>query len=354
MELSDILKAAVERRASDVFLVSGQPPMIRLAGNLIFLEGFTPLESHEVSRLLLSSLFDEQKRILHEQLELNCSFTVPQVARFRMSITSQQNGFHAVIRVIPTEIPSPEELDLPEAVANLAHLTRGLVVVTGPAGSGKSTTLACLIERINQSRNAHIVTIEDPIEFFFTPKNSVFCQRELGLHTKSYSTALKSVLKQEADVVLIGEIRDMETAEAALYIAESGPLVLSTLHTTDSTQTIERLINLFPVDQQRQLQLQIASNLKAAVSQILLPRADGKGMVAAREIMIMNQVIEGAIRDRKMAQIYSEIENGVRIGMTNMDKSIVKLVRKGLVTPQIALQKCHHHDTLQAAFATMK
>lgn len=353
MELPDILKAAVERKASDVLLVPNQPPMIKFSDSLTFLQGFAMLDSQEVSRVILSSLFDEQRRILHEQLELNCSFTVPQLARFRMSVATQQSGLHAVIRVIPSAIPSAEELDLPESVSNLSLLPRGLVLVTGPAGSGKSTTLACLIDRINQKRSAHIVTIEDPIEFFYTPKNSVICQRELGLHTKSYATALKSVLRQDADVVLIGEIRDKETAEAAFYLAESGPLVFSTLHTTDSTKTIERIVNFFPVEEHRQIQLQIAANLKAAVSQILLPQADGKGLVAAREILIMNPVIESAVREGKTAQIYSAIESGVKLGMISMDKSIIKLVKKNLVTPQVALEKCHNHDTLQAAFATL-
>lgn len=353
-ELADILKAAASQRVSDIFIVPDQPPMVRHAGSLAVLQGFGISDSREVSRLILSNLFEEQRRLLNENLELDCTLTLQGVARFRMNVTTQLNGLHAVLHLIPSTVPTPEDLDLPEAVVNLASLTRGLVLVTGAAGSGKSTTLVCLVEQINQKRDSHIVTIEDLIEHRFTPKNSIICQREMGTHAKSYAAALKSVMKQNADVVLVGEIRDVETAEAALHIAESGPLVFGTLPTTDSMHTIERMVNMFPVAQHRGVQLRLAAHLRAAVSQILLARADGKGRVAAREIMIMNPTIENAIREGKTTQIFAAIEAGSKAGMINMDKSILRLVRNKVVSPEAALMKCLRPEDLQAAMAALK
>lgn len=353
-ELNDILKAAIEQKASDIFIASDQAPMVSVTGELAPLIGFEPIPARDVVRLIMSNLFEEQRRILQEKLELDCSFVLPQLARFRLNVTTQKNGPHAVIHVIPTAIPHPEDLDLPEAVAKLAALPRGIVLMTGPAGSGKTTTLACLVEEVNKSRNAHIITIEDPIEFAFTPKNALICQREIGTHTLSYAAALKSVPKQKADVVLIGEIRDWETAEAALHIAESGALVMSGLSTANSMQTVERFVNMFPVERHRQINLRLAANLKGSVAQLLLPRADGKGRVAAREIMITNPAIEGAIRDGKASQIFGLIDAGAAAGMVNMDKSILRLVRNKLVTPQVALEKCHYPDSMQSALSAIR
>ncbi|MBI3551033.1 MAG: PilT/PilU family type 4a pilus ATPase [Elusimicrobia bacterium] len=328
--------------------------MIRRSASLAVLQGFPAIDAKEAGRMILSNLYEEQRKILQENFEVDCTVALPQLARFRMSITTQLKGLHAVLHLLPSAVPRAEDLDLPEAVMGLATLSRGLVLVTGPAGSGKSTTLGCLIEQINQKREVHIVTVEDLIEYYYTPKSSIVCQREIGTHAKSYAAALKTVLKQKAEVVLIGEIRDRETAEAALHIAESGPLVFSTLPTTDSMHTIERFVNLFPVEQHRQIQLRLASNLKAAISQVLLPRADGNGLAAAREIMIMNPTIENAIREGKTPQIYGAIEAGAKSGMITMDKSILRLVRSKLVTPQVALEKCHHPDELQSAMAALK
>lgn len=353
-ELPDILKAAVAQKASDIFIVPNQPPMVRLAGALAALQGFPAMDAKEVSRVILSNLYEEQRKLLQDNLEIDCSVALPHVARFRMNVTTTRHGLHAVLHMIPSTVPHPEDIDLPEAVSNLSSLSRGLVLVTGPTGSGKSMTLVCLLEQINQKRDVHIVTIEDLIEYHFVPKNSLICQREMGTHAKSYAAALKSVLKQNADVVLVGEIRDKETAEAALHIAESGPLVFSTLPTTDSMHTIERIVNLFPMDRHRQIQLRLAAALKAAVSQVLLPRADGKGLIAAREILLMNPTIENAIREGKTTQIYTAIEAGSKLGMVNMDKAILRLVRNKLVTPQSALERCHHPEDLQAAMAALR
>ncbi|MBI4345858.1 MAG: PilT/PilU family type 4a pilus ATPase [Elusimicrobia bacterium] len=354
IELADILKAALDQRASDIFIASDLPPMIGVSGNLAVLQGFEPIPGREVVRIIMSNLYEEQRRILQEKLELDCSFALPGLTRFRMNLTTQKNGLHAVIHAIPPAIPHPDELDLPDAVTKLCDLPRGIVLITGPSGSGKTTTLLCLLEQINVQRNVHIVTIEDPIEFAFTPKNALICQREVGTHTISYAAALKSVIKQKAHVVLIGEIRDMETAEAALHIAEAGSLVFSTLSTTDSMQTIERIVNLFPVERHRQINLRLAATLKAAISQILLPRADGKGQVAAREIMIVNPTIETAIRDGKTPSIYNAIEQGVAAGMINLDKSILRLARNKVVTFQAALERSLHPDTLQAALQAVR
>lgn len=353
-DLSSVLKAALERKATDVFITGGSPPMAMVSGRLAALPGFEPIPPKDVVSLLMGNLFEEQRRILQEKLELDCSFQLPQLARFRMNVTMHKNGPHAVIRVIPAAIPHPDDLDLPAAVTDLTDLPRGLVLMTGPAGSGKTATLACLLEEINKKREAHIVAIEDPIEFAFVSKHALICQREIGTHTLSYAAALKSVLRQRADVVLIGELRDMDTAEAALRIAEAGALVFSTLPTTDSMQTVERIVNLFPVERHRQISLRLAANLKAAIAQILMPRADGKGLVAAREIMIVNPAIENAIREGKAPQIYPAVEAGAALGMVNMDKSILRLVRNKVVTPQVALEKCHHPDALQSAMAALR
>ncbi|MBI5242211.1 MAG: PilT/PilU family type 4a pilus ATPase [Elusimicrobia bacterium] len=353
-DLPTILKAALEKKATDVFITGGSPPMAMVSGRLSALQGFEAIAPRDVVSLLMENLFEEQRRILHEKLELDCSFHLPQLARFRMNITMQKNGPHAVIRVIPAAIPHPDDLGLPPAVTQLADLRRGLVLMTGPAGSGKTATLACLIEEINKKREAHIVTIEDPIEFSFASRNALICQREIGTHTLSYAAALKSVLRQRADVVLIGELRDMETAEASLRIAESGALVFSTLSTTESMQTVERIVNMFPVERHRQISLRLAANLKAAIAQILMPRSDGKGLVAAREIMIVNPTIESAIREGKAPQIYQAVEAGAALGMVNLDKAILRLVRNKVVTPQVALEKCHHPDSLQNAMAALR
>ncbi|MFA5140681.1 MAG: PilT/PilU family type 4a pilus ATPase [Elusimicrobiota bacterium] len=353
-ELLDVLKAAVEQKATDVFLTGGTPPMAMVSGKLVALQGFKPLAANDVVNLLMGNLFEEQRHILQEKLELDCSLQLSQLGRIRMNITTQKNGPHAVIRVIPAAIPHPDDLDLPPAVVQLADLPRGLVLMTGPAASGKTVTLACLLEQINKKREVHIVTIEDPIEFSFVSRNALVCQREIGTHTLSYASALKSVPRQRADVVLIGELRDMETAEAALHIAESGSLVFSTLSTHDSMQTVERIVNLFPVDRHRQISLRLAAVLKAAISQILIPRADGKGMVCAREIMIVNPAIETLIREGKAAQIYSAIEKGHAQGMENMDKAILRLVRNKVVTQQVALEKCHYPEALQGAMAALR
>ncbi|MFC1679373.1 type IV pilus twitching motility protein PilT, partial [Elusimicrobiota bacterium] len=239
-------------------------------------------------------------------------------------------------------------------VMNLAALTRGLVLVTGGVGSGKSSTLACLIERINQTRHAHIVLIEDTIEYHFTPRESIICHRELGIHVRSYASALKSVLKQSADVVFVGELRDLEMTDAALHLAESGILVFATVPTTESMRTVERIINMFPPERHRQIQLRLASTLKAAVAQVLLPKADGSGLIAAREIMFMSGFVESAIREGKIPKIYGAIESGAKAGMINLDKAILKLAARKIVTRETAIQKSHYPEDMQSALSIVK
>src|SRR6202158_5590902 len=277
MEMIEILKAAVQKGASDLHLVIGQPPMIRQDGELKPMKEFPMLSAEESRRLVFTLLSDEQRARFEKDWELDFSVTVDQVSRFRTNALIQKNGVEAVLRVIANKIPSAEELQLAQVIVDMADLPRGLVLVTGPTGSGKSTTLACLINLINQRRHSHILTIEDPIEFIYENKNSVIRQREIGQQTHSFAAALKYALRQDPDVVMVGEMRDLETIGAALTVAETGHLVFATLHTTDAAQTVDRIIDVFPAHQQQQVRTQLASCLKAVIGQTLLPRVGGKG-----------------------------------------------------------------------------
>jgi len=338
-EMVEILKVAVEKGASDIHVVVGRPPMVRIRGDIEPLNEFPVISSEESKRLIYSILFEDQRRRFEETGELDSSTVIPRVARFRVNVFLQKSGVEAVLRVIPTKIPTPEEIDLPPSVVQLADLPRGLVLVTGPTGSGKSTCLACLINIINQKRKANIITIEDPIEFVYEHANSIVRQREVGQHTKSFANALKYALRQDPDVILIGEMRDLETISAALTIAETGHLAFATLHTQDAAQTVDRIIDVFPPHQQQQVRVQLASTLKAVISQILLPRIDTFGRVAAREIMIVTPAISNLIREGKTHQIYSAIETGAKYGMISLDKALLELVRKGMVSLEEAASK---------------
>jgi twitching motility protein PilT len=253
----------------------------------------------------------------------------------------------AVLRIISGKIPSPEELALPPVITDLANLPRGLVLVTGPTGSGKSTVLACLINLINQRRHSHILTIEDPIEFIYENKNSVVRQREIGQQSHNFAAALKHALRQDPDVVMIGEMRDLETIGAALTMAETGHLVFATLHTTDAAQTVDRIIDVFPAHQQQQIRAQLSTVLKAVICQTLLPKLNAKGRVAAREIMIVTPAIANLIREGKSHQIYGAIDTGVRVGMISLDKALLDLVKRGLISTEDAVAKANHPETLR-------
>ncbi len=347
MELIEILKTAVEKGASDIHLVIGKPPMMRVNGVIQELPAAPKITAEESKRLIYSVLYDEQRARFEANWELDCSFAIPQVARFRVNVLVQKNGVEAVLRVITSRIPTPEELRLPPAVTAFADIPRGLILVTGPTGSGKSTTLAALMELVNQKLTGHVLTIEDPIEFVYESKKSIFRQREVGQNTKSFAAALKSALRQDPNVILVGEMRDLETIQLAVTAAETGHLCFATLHTQDCPSTIDRVIDVFPPHQQAQIRTQLATVLQGVVSQILLPRADGKGRVAAREVMVMTAAISNLIREGKTHMIYGAIDTGAKVGMIPMDKALANLVREGLVKPEEALLHTHNPDTFR-------
>jgi twitching motility protein PilT len=348
MELMEILRAAVSSKASDVHLVVGKPPMMRLDGEMTEIAGLPAITADESKRLIYSILYEEQRAKFESEWELDCSFALTGVARFRINVFLQKNGVEAVMRVINSVVPTPEQLRLTPTVVGFADLPRGLVLVTGPTGSGKSTTLACLMELVNQKYSHNIITIEDPIEFTYDSKKSIFRHREIGQNTKSFAAALKYALRQDPDVILIGELRDLETIQLALTAAETGHLCFTTLHTQDAPASIDRIIDVFPPHQQQQVRVQIAGVLQGVVCQQLMNRKDGQGRVATREIMVNTPAISNLIREGKTHMIYSAVDTGAKFGMISMDKSLAELVRQGLVSVEEALGRAHSTETLRA------
>ena len=346
MEMINILTTAGQPGASDIHIVIGKPPMARIRGEVEELD-FPAITAEESKKLIYSVLYDEQKKRFEEEHELDCSIQITKVARFRVNVLLHKYGVEAVLRVIPSVIPTPEEIGLTNEIVKLTDLPRGLVLVTGATGSGKSTTLACLIELINQKYKKHILTIEDPIEFIYENKRSIIRQREIGVHTKTFHTALKYALRQDPDVILVGEMRDLETISAALTVAETGHLVFATLHTQDAAQTIDRIIDVFPSHQQQQVRIQLASTLKAVISQVLLPKKSFPGRVAIREIMIVTAAISNLIREGKTHQIYTAIETGGKFGMISLDKALVDAVKKGLITQEDAISKAQNPENVR-------
>ena len=347
VDIVDILRAAVKQGASDVHFLIGRPPLIRMNGEVSELGGFPALSAEESKRLVYSILYDEQKQRFETDLELDCSFAIPGLARFRVNVFLQMNGIECVIRVISSKVPSAEDIQLPPTILEFANLPRGLVLVTGATGAGKSTTLACLIELINASRRQHILTIEDPIEFVYEPQRCIIRQREVGASTRSFHDALKHALRQDPDVILIGEMRDIETISLALTAAETGHLCFATLHTTDAAQTVDRIIDVFPPHQQQQVRVQLSTVLKGVVCQTLLPLGDGTGRIAAREIMVVTPAISNLIREGKTHMIYQAIETGSKFGMVPLDRALANLVNGGLVTFEDAVAKSFDPDKLR-------
>jgi twitching motility protein PilT len=347
MEFIDILRLAVKQGASDVHLVIGKPPMARVNGEVLELPGFEVLTAEESKRLIYSILYDEQKQKFEEHLELDCSFSVSGLARFRVNVLMQRAGVEAVLRIISSKIPDPDTLRLPPAVLEFANLPRGLVLVTGPTGSGKSTTLACLINLINSQRREHILTIEDPIEFVYEHKKCIVRQREVGQSTRSFSEALKHALRQDPDVILVGEMRDLETIGLAITAAETGHLCFGTLHTTDAAQTVDRIIDVFPPHQQQQVRVQLSTVLKGVVCQTLIPLREGGGRVAAREIMVVTPAIANLIREGKSHMIYNSIETGGKFGMVPLDRALADLVHDGVIDFDEALTKSSDPEKLR-------
>jgi twitching motility protein PilT len=296
-------------------------------------------------------LYQDQFGRFEGKLELDFSYNIPGLSRFRVNVLSQKNGIEAVMRLIPTVIPTPMELRLTDPIINLTRLPRGLILITGPTGSGKSTTLATMIDIINTERHDHILTIEDPIEFVYDHKGCIVRQREVGMNTHSFTDALKHALRQDPDVILVGEMRDLETISLALTAAETGHLVFATLHTQDAPQTVDRVVDVFPPHQQQQVRVQLSATLKAVICQQLIPRADGKGRVAAREVMIVTHAIANLIREGKTHQIYSSIETGVRLGMCTLEASLAELVRDRIITMDDAITKANNPDTLRLKLA---
>jgi twitching motility protein PilT len=341
-----LLEEVVARGASDLHITVGTAPAVRIRGELRSLEGFEPLDSEAIRTLLYRILTTEQQKRLELDRQLDLAYGVPGLARFRVNVFFQQESFAAVLRVIPDKLKTLEDLGLPMSLRNLTHLPRGLVLVTGPTGSGKSTTLAALIDEINVNRPDHIITIEDPIEFVHRHKRCVVNQREIGVDAKSFADALRAALRQDPDVILLGEMRDLETISTALTAAETGHLVFGTLHTQSASSTIDRIIDVFPGEQQDQIRAQIAGSLQGVVTQTLLPTADGKGRAAALEIMIPDDAIRNLIRQGKVEQIYSYMQTGSRGGMLTMEQSLAELVSKGTVAVEEAVSRSSRRSEL--------
>jgi len=344
--LYELLQLMIERGASDLHITTGSPPQLRINGKLTPV-GSNPLTSAETKQMCYSILTESQKHRFEEENELDLSFGVKGLSRFRANIFMQRGAVSAAIRSIPFQLKTFEELGLPPIVRELVKRPRGLILVTGPTGSGKSTTLAAMIDKINSERQEHIVTIEDPIEFVHNHKMCVVNQREVHSDTKSFKNALKYVLRQDPDVVLIGEMRDLETIEAALTISETGHLTLATLHTNSSVQTINRIVDVFPPHQQPQIRAQLSFVLEGVLSQQLLPRKDGVGRVLAIEIMVPNPAIRNLIREDKIHQIYSVMQTGQsKFGMQTMNQSLYDLFIRGLITKEEAIGRSNMPDEL--------
>ncbi len=351
LTIHQLLKVMFDKGASDLHVTTGSPPQLRIDGELIPLK-LPPLSPADTKRLCYSILTDAQKHMFEEENELDLSFGVKGLSRFRANIFMQRGAVAGAFRAIPFEIKSFEDLMLPPVVKAISDKPRGLVLVTGPTGSGKSTTLAAMIDRINRERRAHIVTIEDPIEFVHPHKNSLINQREVGADTKSFHNALKSILRQDPDVVLLGELRDLETIEAALSIAETGHLVFATLHTNSCAQTINRIVDVFPAYQQPQVRAQLSFVLEGVLSQVLLPRASGRGRVLALEIMIPNSAIRNLIREDKVHQIYSQMQMGqTKFGMQTLNQSLASLYLRRLVTLDEAMARSSDVEELKQLIA---
>ena len=331
MRIEILLEEVVRRRASDLHLQVGLPPMIRIDGSLMPIPGTDVLDDATVSKLIFAILDDDQRQVLLRDKEFDFSFAFGTLGRFRVNAFHERGSLAAALRLIPNEIKSIGELGMPAAVAEFANYPRGLVLVTGPTGSGKSTTLAAIVDKINSEKSAHIITIEDPIEFTHKSKKSVVVQREVHYDTYSFSAALRSSLRQDPDVVLIGEMRDLETISAAITIAETGHLVFANLHTNSASQSVDRMIDVFPPHQQPQVRAQLSNILMAICSQRLVPAIDG-GRVVASEILIANSAVRNIIREGKSYQLDAVIQTGAELGMQTMDRTLAGLVQAGTVT----------------------
>jgi twitching motility protein PilT len=347
LHVNDLLELVVQWGGSDLHLSSGSPPVIRVHGDLRPITQIPILNGSQIRQMVFSILTQKQREKFENELELDTSYALPGKGRFRVNVFLQRDSVGCVMRAIPYEIVDFDKLGIPPAVKPWAYLPRGLVLVTGPTGSGKSTTLASLIDIVNRERAVHIMTVEDPIEFLHSHKRSLINQREVGEDTWSFANALKHVLRQDPDVILVGEMRDLETISTALTAAETGHLVFATLHTQDAPQSIDRVIDVFPAHQQQQVRVQLAAALQGICTQQLIPSSDGQGRGVACEVMVATPAIRNLIREGKTHQIYSMLQAGGKYGMVTMDMSLAMLVRQGQISLDAALERCSNEEDLR-------
>src|SRR5712691_9445144 len=345
--IPELLGVLLDLDGSDLHLTAGVPPVVRINGDLQHVDRYPRLTPRALQGMIYAILPQKLRERFEQELELDMSYSLPGRARFRVNVYMQRDSVGAAFRVIPFEIKDIDELGLPGVVTDLARFPRGFVVVTGPTGSGKSTTLAGMVDVVNKERAGHIMTVEDPIEFLHKHKTCIVNQREVGADTHGFGQALKHVLRQDPDVILVGEMRDLETISTAITAAETGHLVFATLHTQDAPQTIDRIIDVFPPHQQQQVRVQLSTTLQGVVTQQLVPVTDGQGRVVACEVMIATPAIRNLIRDGKVHQIYSLMQAGGRYGMQTMDMSLSSHVKTGRISQQMAFERCHDPEELQ-------
>ncbi|HEX2267124.1 MAG TPA: type IV pilus twitching motility protein PilT [Actinomycetota bacterium] len=347
VSVQELLSHVLDKDASDLHLTAGAAPTIRVHGDLKPVEGYDVQEPEELRRMIYAILTQAQRERLEQDLELDLSYSLPGKARFRVNVYFQRDAIGAAFRLIPFAIRRLDELGLPQQVGDFARLPRGMVLVTGPTGSGKSTTLAALVDIVNSEREVHIMTVEDPIEYLHQHKKAIVNQREVGTDTRSFAQALKHVLRQDPDVILVGEMRDLETIQTALTAAETGHLVFATLHTQDAPQTIDRMIDAFPPHQQQQVRAQLSTTLQGVVTQQLLQSADGRSRTVAAEVLVATSAIRNMIREAKVHQIYGAMQAGGRHGMQTMDSALAHLVALGRISMELAKERCHDEQELK-------
>ena len=346
MDISELLAFVVKNKASDLHLSAGLPPMIRVHGDVRRIN-LPAMDHKDVHGMVYDIMNDGQRKFYEENLECDFSFAIPNLARFRVNAFVQQRGAGAVMRTIPSKILSLEDLKAPKIFGEIADQPRGMVLVTGPTGSGKSTTLAAMVNHKNEEEYGHILTVEDPIEFVHESKKCLINQREVGPHTLSFSNALRSALREDPDVILVGEMRDLETIRLAMTAAETGHLVFGTLHTSSAAKTIDRIIDVFPAEEKEMIRAMLSESLRAVISQSLLKTKDGSGRVAAHEIMICTPAIRNLIREAKVAQMYSAIQTGQAFGMQTLDQNLLELVKRNIVSVDEARGKAMNKDNFR-------
>jgi twitching motility protein PilT len=354
-DLVEMLEIMIEKNASDLHVTVGAKPKIRVSGDLIDIEEYDALTPSSAQNLCYSIMTELQKKKLEENFDVDFSFGVSKLSRFRANVYIQRGTVAGAFRVIPYEIPPFDTLGIPTVVQQFANLPKGIVLVTGPTGSGKSTTLAALINKINKERRVHIITVEDPIEFTYSHERALIDQREIGSDVPSFESALKHILRQDPDIILVGEMRDLETIQAAITTAETGHLVFATLHTNSAPETINRIIDVFPPNQQSQVRTQLSVSLQGIVTQTLIKRKDGKGRILAMEVLIPNAAIRNLIRENKIPQIYSTMQMGqAETGMITMNQSLINLYKRGLISYESALDASTDKKTLQRELDKLK